>query len=232
MSEFLKLELPLLVNLPVYQEIHCSQQLTDQLCAYVWEHKPEFIKELAENETFPFPNNRDFHFTEACNSIKRYLENQAQKNVLPKLSMLGMIDFIYEIDRRVRKALNLFDIPVVGKPLAISPEGPFQPLINLEIQDSTLSILAQKDIDNYVSLLYSRAHKIVYALCEDKRRLLRGTEALYALENLAKEVFINEKVDSKTIEIICAELNRRLVKMCDIPNVKQLETLVSKGPII
>ncbi len=220
-----------LPDLPVYQDIYCSQELTDRLCRYVCENRPEFVQELIEQEKLPFPDNRDAMLTKALNRIEYYLCDEAKEGRVPELSMLGMIDFIYEIDRRVRRSLGLFDIPVVGTPLAPTPEGPFPELVDNPIwrnaQGKPSLGMTQELVDEFAALAYENNHEISYVCCERKRRLLRGGYEEGLLNDSMRKIMPAEH-EAKYVRFL-GELLGRLSLMCNIPNYEQIKALEPKG---
>ncbi len=221
-------ELPALIDLPVYQETYCDQRLTDHLCRYVWQNKPEFVRSLAEQEMLPFPDNRDAMLGRACERIEYYLKDEAKEGRAPELSMLGMIDLIYEIDRRVRKGLGLFNIPVVGTALAASPEGPFPELIKSDVLYSAKipPKAKQNCIDEYIFDFYKKNTPLCYAYCEASRRLLRGGDVSQKLGSLTQKNVDEKKVNSSEVLL---ELRRRLHEMCNLPNYEQIKSIAPKG---
>ncbi len=217
-----------LPDLPVYQDIYCSQELTDRLCRYVCENRPEFVQELIEQEKLPFPDNRDAMLGKACSRIEYYLRDEAKEGRVPELSMLGMIDFIYEIDRRVRRSLGLFDIPVVGTPLAPTPEGPFPELVDNPMRSSTSrrGTVSQTIVNECVLSLYEVNPQLCYQYCEHARRLLRSGGAAHELSNLSSTITGKERADGTDISL---ELRDRLRMMCNLPNYEQIKALEPKG---
>lgn len=224
-------EILLLPDIPVYQDIYCSQELTDRLCRYMCENRPEFVQELIEQEKLPFPDNRDGLHGKYCNHIEFYLRDEAKEGRVPELSMLGMIDLIYEIDRRVRNSLGLFDIPVVGASLAPTPDGPFPKLIDKPIwrnaQGKPSLGMTQELVDELAVLAYENNHEISYVFCERKRRLLRGGYEEGLLSDSMRKIMPAEH-EAKYVRFL-GELLGRLSLMCNIPNYEQIKALEPKG---
>lgn len=224
-----------LPDIPVYQGIYCPQELTDRLCRYVCENKPEFVQELIEQEKLPFPDNRDAMLTKALNRIEYYLCDEAREGRVPELSMLGMTDFLYEIDRRVRKSLGLFDIPVVGTPLAPTPDGPFPELIVLPVwrnaQGDMVHGVTQELINEYALLAYKKNYEISYAFCEHERRLLRSGRARYILIDRIGNI-MSENGKKGIASAVVSELCNRLRAMSNFPSYGQMRTLEQKGSLL
>lgn len=190
-------DLPPLTNLSVYQETYCDQELTDRLCRYVWDNKPEFVCRMAEQKLLPFPQNHDDIHAKACGRVEYYLWDEIKAGRVPELSMLAMIDFMYEIDRRVRKGLGLPDIPVVGTPLSPSPDGPFPELIARPFYkpytDYVFPGAQQEMVNKYAPLIYQDDLNLMYAHGEQARRFMRAiAQVSLLLVSLKKmvEIFV------------------------------------------
>ncbi|MGM0421615.1 MAG: hypothetical protein ACQEQL_00795 [Pseudomonadota bacterium] len=132
----LQCELPPLIELQVYQETYCDQQMTDTILQFLWETKPDLIAEIAWLEERFLSHGHDAAYMEKCGSISEYLTKEAAHKITRPDTRLGMLDLYYEMSRRIRKAKGLVEIPVLGKPLAPQPEGPFPALINKPIRRS------------------------------------------------------------------------------------------------
>lgn len=127
------IELPELVDLPVYRDDYISQKRVDELCRLIWELKPVFIRELVFEEKLPFPNNRNSIFSRKMGRVIHFLRDEEKAGNIEPISMIGMVDLTYEITRRIRHVMGLEDIEPAGKPIAQGPKGPFPELIALPI---------------------------------------------------------------------------------------------------
>ena len=75
-----------------------------------------------------------------------------------------MLDFIYELNRRIRTAFNLPERPLLGKPLAPGPEGPFPPMINkpVWVSKSGKPSVDQDLADEIIQSAYQKRPDIFY----------------------------------------------------------------------
>ncbi|MBU0801346.1 MAG: hypothetical protein KKA05_10135 [Alphaproteobacteria bacterium] len=179
----------------------------------------------------PFPDNRDAMLGKACARIEYYLRNEEKEGRIPPISILGMIDLIFEIDRRVRKGLGLFDIPVVGIPLAACSLGPYPPLIEKPLhgldKGAPREGITQEQADQFTKAIYEKNGELMYAICELKRRLLRGGGVMDLLEQVVRSEIAasNDKILPVKVK---GELMGRLSIMCQMPSYEQIKTLELK----
>src|SRR5690606_9746659 len=95
---------PPLIDLPVYQEIYCNQEMTDTILKFLWDKKPESISELAELEYGFIAGGHDGMYQRACGRISTFLrESEAAQEIVLPATRLGMLDLHYEMSRRIRK---------------------------------------------------------------------------------------------------------------------------------
>jgi len=196
------IELPELVDLPVYREDYISQERVDELCRLVWQEKPDYIKQLVYQEKLPFPNNRSSKFDEKIENIVYFLRDEENAGNVEAISLIGMVDLTYEIDRRIRHSLDLKDLKPIGKPIAPGPEGPFP-----EIGDLRFHIFKNEKPEEWILLstkpksepeispernvIYQKLCKehpeVVFSYGESIRLYFRTSEAYWLMRNYFKE---------------------------------------------
>ena len=185
-----KIEIPELIDLPVYREDYISQQQVDKLCRLVWEEKPDFVEALVLVEKTPFPNNRSGVFFERMGDIIDFFRDKEKEGAIESISMIAMVDLTYEIDRRVRHALGLEDIKPTGEQIAEGPDGPFPPPgeLNRYIRGKDKEVLEMPPERNAVYLkLYKEHPEVIFAYAELHRRHLRMGEPDWFLSRYFKD---------------------------------------------
>lgn len=216
-----------LPKLSVIRGAYCSQEMTDRLVKYLQDSRPDLVHQLIEDEKNPFPDNRDSIFGKTLSKIENFLRNEEKEHRILTLSLTGMVDFIYELDRRVRKSLGLGDIPAVGKPIALGPEGPFPSLIDKPItitkQGKPPKGLTQEVADRATKEIYENNPEVIFAYCEHMRRLLRKGEPSAILANLFRTAVSDD--DDVFSGYVAGELIGRLRVMCEIPGYEEIKKM-------
>lgn len=205
-------DLPPLPELPVIRDTYCSQEMTDALVRHLQEERPDLIAELVRVETKGLII--DVH-AKACESIIGYLREKSDKVHVPP-TRLGMLDFLYELCRRIRKAYDLPERPLLGKPLAPGPEGPFPPMINkpVWVSKSGKPSVDQGLADEIIKSAYQKRPDIFYEYAEQMIRQIRGYEINQALGDFIKDLLPDEhKIFWPEIK---SEAHSRLNNMCEI----------------
>lgn len=210
-------ELPPLIDLPVYRDTYLSQARTDELCRLLWEQRPDLIRALVEREEV-VPQDRTM-FRRVTSRITNYFREEEKAGRIESVSLTGMVDLIYEIDRRVRQSLGLPAIPVRWKPIAPGPDGPFPPWPDKPIyrspKGSTFKGLTQEKADRLTPQIYAALVKespeAIYANVENERRHLRSCEATGIISSFASRIVSPE--DEVPSVFILAEFRERLRKI-------------------
>lgn len=175
-------ELPSLIDLPVYRDTYLSQERTDELCRLLWQQRPDLIRALVAREEV-VPQDRTM-FARVTSRITEYFREEEKAGRIDAISLTGMVDLIYEIDRRVRKSLGLPAIPVRWKPIAPGPDGPFPPWPDKPIHrvNGRAHVgMTQEKADRLTPQIYAALIKespeAIFAQAENERRHLRTCEA-------------------------------------------------------
>lgn len=213
----LQCELPPLIELQVYQETYCDQQMTDTILQFLWETKPDLIAEIAGLEERFWSHGHDAAYMEKCGLISEYLTEEARHKVALPDSRLGMLDLYYEMSRRIRKAKGLVEIPVLGKSFAPRPEGPFPALIDKPIyrteSGKTYPGLTQEIADRMCQAVYDNHPSIMYEYAEQYRRMLIVGEILVVMQRAIKAEISPEYLGLSSY--ILSEIRERLFIMCE-----------------
>lgn len=224
-----------LPSLPVYRENYCSQDQTNNLIELIEQEDPALIVNLsiAEKRANAAWKHGDSIYQKSIVPIVNFLrQKQKEEQSVPE-TRLGMLDFLYEISKRVRAAENFPLFPVFGVALAPSLEGPFPELIDRPLdaphRDSFLGLtvdgqqqpgLSMAEMDAILRKAYSERPAIFFEHAEQNRYLVKNPEIQRELSQLLK---INERPD------LLAELNLRITKMCKI-NYKEVQ-FISAGAL-
>jgi hypothetical protein len=221
-----------LPELSVVRDTYCSQATVDKIAHYFQAQRQDLLIQVLEEERLQ----RIAAHYEAYGKIVNYLKNDASNEIEVPQTDLGMIDLIYELSRRIRVAYELPDIMVTGKPLAPSPDGPFPPLVDLEMDFINEKRGAtQRMVDTVLNILYQRRPNLWFIAGEAARRDV----GLYnrELSDLVSEIIIQEgfapdkhnkivqKGDLSSITSAClSEFRRRVRKMCEMPSTTYIRT--------
>ncbi len=199
---------PELIDLPVYRDDYISQQQVDLLCRILWDEKPSSVEEFTEEEKSmasilirrnPVVINA---ISNLLHRISEFFREKEGLQNIEKISYTGMVDLIYEVERRIRVAIGLGDFFPVGHPIAPSPEGPFP-----ENGDIYFHILKDEDyykefpsyVDgrkepalpparNAVYKMMCKEHpEMVFADAEALRRYQDGGELYWLIQNYLKK---------------------------------------------
>lgn len=209
-----KNELPPLIDLPVYRDTYLSQERTDELCRLLWEQRPDLIRALVAEEEV-VPKDRTM-FARVTSRITNYFRDEERAGRIDAISLTGMVDLIYEIDRRVRKSLGLPAIPVRWKPVAPGPDGPFPPWPDKAIYrtptGNTGKGLTQEKADRLTPLIYdaliTERPEALFAQAENERRHLRTCEASGIISRFTSRIVSPE--DEVSSSFIFSEFMERL----------------------
>lgn len=216
-------DLPPLPELPVIRDTYCSQEMTDVLVRHLQEERPDLIAELVRQERRGLPDGHDDLHGKRYGDVIEYLRAQAGDSFHVPPTRIGMLDLLYELSRRIRKALNLQEIPVFGKPLAPGPEGPFPPLVQqpVRVVKNPEHQLPQELVDRVVHAAYEQAPNIFYDFAEQMRRLMRSYEISQAFYGLIKKSLPGGQEDPWNITLGSA--HSRLHEMCEMPDYETLK---------
>ncbi len=215
------MELPPLIELPVYRETYLSQERTDELCRYVWTHYPKHIWRITEDtrndelERGEIPN--------VMRSLSGAVRNDGNAGTIEPTSMTARVDLMHEIDRRIHRALGLPEIAVIKYPIASSPAGPFPPLIDIPILRTASGLvrcgMTQERADRLTRVLYEKLKEenpeVIFASVELMRMGLLNGEPTWVMSVVADKVAIHEEgIFGSDVKL---ELLRRLLKMVAAP---------------
>jgi hypothetical protein len=216
---------PELIDLPVHPETRTDQKTIDAVLRHLWKNRPDLVAELGKQERRPVPDSRDAMHRKASYNIGFYLREEATKEIQVPSSRLGLLDVLFEMSRRLRKAQGLKEVPIFGKPLAPNREGPFPDLINKEISRNKAGEpyfgATQEIADKICSLAYKKDPQLMFDYCEQERRLIGTHEIAYGFNVLISEVRKSINLPDKTG--IGSELHARLVRMCEIPTYEEMK---------
>lgn len=226
-------ELPPLIDLPVYRETYLSQERTDELCRYVWEHYPDSVRVIAgEIERNALERGKA---PKMMDNLSCYLREDEAAGKIAPLSLTAMVDLMHEIDRRLHKALGRPEIEVVQYPIAPTPRGPFPPLIDLPVYiipslGTPRNGVTQQQADKLTHELYEALKandpEVIFASVELMRMGLVSGEPTWKLLHAAQK--IAKTGDGMRSGDIKTELIRRLFKMNETPPVQENENHLTR----
>ena len=204
-----KYDIPELVDLPIYRDDYISQQQVNLLCRILWDENPSFVRDLISDERNGSRGNPNKIFAmrklfgNICLFFRRIEKDSPN---IDKISYVGMVDLVYEVERRIRKAIGVSDFSPIGQPIASSPEGSFP-----ESGDMFFYIL--KDEDEYKerfdgsgdprqknypqwNRIYQQLCKehpeVVFAFAEGIRRYQSGNEANWFIDRYYEEHLLKD----------------------------------------
>lgn len=220
-------QLPELMDLPVYRDTYCDQKTTDKALRHLCSARPDLVQELAEQEMRSFPDGRDELYGKKCGSIIHYFRQDAPQNELLDISRLGMLDLLYELSRRLRRALGLPEIPVLGEPLADAPDGVFPPLLSKKVWVSKEGKMpvSQEFTDRVLGEFYERYPAVVFEMSEQQRRLMRTYEINGECNKCLRGLLSKEEADKWPY--LPGELIGRINHMCNVPSYEVLKGMFS-----
>jgi len=123
-------EMPELIDLPVYREDYISQERVDELCKLVWKEQQLGIKTMfyfQRTSDHVEPHERCPGYFNGMAKVEIFIREQEKAGRIEPISMIAMVDFEYELGRRIRIAGGYEDHKPFGKPIADGPEGPLPP---------------------------------------------------------------------------------------------------------
>jgi len=199
-------ELP---RLPVIRKEYCSQKITDDAIDYLFEHHPDLLLRIVEDEN---PNRVGTHYEAYQKAI--YTLQKSEDVIIPDHD-IALIDIAYELSRRIRIAYGMNEIEVQGRPLAPSIEGPYPELIKKPIGRYTKKDgFTQKKVDSILEDFYQANHKLCYVHSEQFRRdqnLFVGFST-HLRKNLPDK-------NAQAVKSVARELAARLIEACDLPKI-------------
>ncbi len=210
-------ELKPLPPLKVIRETYCSQEMTDSCIDYLVKNYPQRVLALLDEEKV----NREVLYYKIASNIAYILKDEVGKSIDVPQTHLGLIDLVYELSRRLRRAYDLPEILPQGKPIAPTPDGPFPELIKIEIGPVQKKLgITQEVADRLLGRIYEQRPDLWYAMAEGARRNLH----LYMLSDdffdTLKRVGAEENIP--LIDVMAPSAMRSLAwgciyKMCEIP---------------
>lgn len=222
-----------LPELPVPRTTHCSQEMTDDLIRFVEENNPELLRKVRSEESwygeYKYPGEDMWYRYD----ILVYLDQHAGEHVKVPRTLMGRFDLVSELVRRMRRAHGLPDRKPSGKPLAPSIDGPFPPLFDETVRESTaLSGITQSAADQALQMAYRKRPDLWWALAEARNTdidvgqhrefselLAQVLETEFADQVAALEaanVMSDNPQLSRATWILEGEAYRRLDEMCRI----------------
>lgn len=225
MSSLLQEELPPLVELPVYRDTYCSQQMTDDALSLLWKRRSDLVRLQGALE----PSNYDQTYLMQLAAIVEFFRTEASKELAIPETRLGMLDLVYELSRRLRMALGIPPWELRGRALANSPDTPLPPLPPLPIKTNkgvdTYFGMTQEIADRIIAATYVEAPELFYERVECLRRGdIWPWDTLNELKsviraNIQPEELKTVKSEDWLLRGVNGEIAYRLVKLCDIQGV-------------
>lgn len=152
--------------LPVRRETYCSQRMADQIIGLVEQRRPDLLGRVLQAEWEVRPGT----YQRAMGALTAWVEKEASKEVTVPQTFMGWVDLASEVSRRIRKAHDLPDLEDQGKPLAPGLEGPFPPLIDLDISPHTEKQgVTQEMVDRVLRILYQERADLCFVLADEAR---------------------------------------------------------------
>ena len=223
------LSLPALISLPVLRPDCCDQKTTDVVLAHLWEKEAEVVAELAAEERYPFPECRNDMYRKACYGVEEVLREEKIEGFEHGKNDIVIMHVLCEISRRLRVAQDLKEMPVLGKALGPSPEGPFPPLVEIEIDHGddwrSEKPMTQEMADRVCGRAYEKDQRLMYRAGEERRHFMRTYKSSDDMEVLIKEVKKEEMVEK--IYGFRRELEHRLDVMCQMPPYEEIVRMVN-----
>jgi hypothetical protein len=213
------IKIPDLIDLPVYRDAYLSQERTDALCSRIWEERPDLVERFVQNaRRFDFPLDRDAYFTKPNAAVISYLREKEKAGEVEPISITAMVDFMYELDHRIRKIVGKPKIEIIGDPIAQGPDGPFLPeLVTMPIyrdkEGKPQKGMTQEIADRLCPQIY--AHflennpEVIFAYRELDRRQFRSGEPSWVVFSFVRDFVksLDEEVDFLDLK---TEFRRRL----------------------
>ena len=228
-------ELPPLIDLPVVRNDRCDQSTIDQIARHLWNESPGLVVQLAGDErTRRWMFGRDYHELSEALRLTPHIRSQ-----LP--TRLSMIEAVHEVGRRLRAAQDLAELPIVGRALAPSREGPFPKLIDRDAVKNPGGSWSLHDLpfpvaDRFVRRAYEADPELMYDVCEAKRRLIalhdihaevrELFENVWAEEDLSQVVWTTASTARRDLGHCRLDLHERLSTMCGMPTHEELLALM------
>jgi len=192
-------EMPELIDLPVYREDYISQERVDELCKLVWKKQQHGIKTMVFHERDhegPFDRNSDYFH--GLGGITNFLRAEEKAGRIEPISMIAMVDLNYELSRRVRLATGYEDYEPYGEPIADGPEGPFPPIsqlgswLNGERDKEPVEVSPERE--KVYNRLCKEHPEVVFANAEARQRYIYLDEThefkdAYYRKHLPKEIY-------------------------------------------
>lgn len=205
---------PGLIDLPVVRETYCSQTMTDGLLEYLWDSEDQYVAAFADMEA---NNKRDLYLARRCYNVGGHIRELPSGNVSVPDSRLGLIDFIYELSRRLRLWFELDEINVGGTELEFTPDGRLPPPVELpdEYGDSPWT-LPFEEADSICREAWNRDPQLIYEISEAMRRQVTTHEIDNALWELLEAVNAPQR-DIRELADVKGLLWQRIRLMSHLP---------------
>jgi len=172
-------ELPELIDLPVYREDYISQERVDELCKLAWKEQPYEIKRMVFHERdHEGPFDRESGYYKGMAIIIDFIREEEKAGRIEPISMIAMVDLTYEISRRIRLATGYEDYKPYGIPIADGPEGPFPSIGQfdnwLSGQRDKEPIEVGADGEKIYNQLCREHPEVMFSYAEERQRYLLG----------------------------------------------------------
>lgn len=202
---------PKLVDLPVYRSTYLDQQRVNELCALLWKERPDLVAGIAESTGSELADRDVDTFADINMHVIAFFQEKIQSKNTDPISMTGMVDLIFEIDRRIRKALGFTEIQIIGNSIADSPLGPYPSVVSVPVRTSPENIapfrgLTHEKLDRLTqqayNLLISENPEVIFAFVELLRRhLRRGVPDIHILDACKRVAAKEEGVSGSDIKL-------------------------------
>lgn len=222
--------LPALIDLPVIRNIYCSQEMTDSVLQHLWEKRPDLIAAIVVEERGEMPDRHDGVYGKRCAAITEYLRVEAMREVGIPPTRLAMIDFLYELSRRLRRALGMIEVPVFGRPIASGPDGPFPQLAQRPIRvysnGEPPEGMSQELSDRICESLYTQRPDLAYELSEATQRLVVSFEIVREIEVIIMDMLLPH--EKKVRGHLFQQFQGRILLMSSIPRYEVMKEVFKK----
>lgn len=204
----------------VLRNTYCSQELTDEVIEYLEEHNPESLLKLLDGEQ----GVRYVEFSNAINCIADIIINDVSKVTSIPNDHLGLIDLLFEVSRRIRKAYDLAEVIPQGHPLTSGIDGVYLPLPIVEISEyAKKDGFTQEMVDKVLQESYMQKPDLWFALAEGSRSYIPidalKIELNENLHGLSQKFFAIE-ITSLNADWYYKEAVARVWKLCGISNLE------------
>lgn len=208
--------LPPLPELKILRTTYCSQDMADNAIKFIQWKNPDLLNQMSVLEKTP----RNHNFFQAVEKIVLFLKESDEGQLEIPSSILGMLDLMHELSRRIRKAHDLPEIELRGCSLIERLGVSLPPMPNTKLQDSSIqSGLTQEDADKVLQYMYKSKPELFFYLAEEMRHQMalaetEGTFRLFLKDTLDRDLSVSLPFLARGCLLM--EARCRLRKMCEI----------------